>query len=296
MSSQILLLICSSLLFYSKLSSSFFIYFFSPSFLSFFYLFQFLSNFLRYSSSKFLSSHPYNSFTVYLPGNSPLLNFSASEFNFIFFSFLNLILRISSLNLSFSNSFIFFIAFFKFSNPSYVFSSTIYPFHFTRYFILFLLSCLSKISSTSYSFSLATLIGDSGIFFCPSTCFLYFTILLTLTTKCILNDLGNSNFTTFSDTIFLTTYGPINFSINFFIALFINSIKKSFVLISTLSPTLYSSASFLFLSACLFISSYDFINAALASLCFSFISFTNSSAFSFFPFFLMSKPILSSLL
>ena len=170
MSSKILLLICLSFSFRFKLSSNFFIYSFSPFFLSFFYLFQFFSNFFRYSSSNFLSSHPYNNFTIYLPGNFPLLNSSTSGFSFISFSFFSLILRISSSNFPFSNSSTFSIAFFRFSNPSHVFSFAVYPFHFTKYFVLPFLSCLSKISSTSYSFSLSTLTGGGGILSCPSTC------------------------------------------------------------------------------------------------------------------------------
>ena len=197
------------------------------------YLFHFILNFLLISSysSNFLLSHLYNNFAVCFPGNSPLLNSLASRFNFISFSFFILILHISSLNLPFSNFSIFSIVFFKFSNLSHIFSSAVYPFHFTKYFVFPLLSCLYKIFSTSYSFSPATSTEGSGIFFYSSTCSLYFTILLTLTTGCILNSTSNSNSTAFSDTIFLTTYGLMNFSVNFFVALFINSIKKSFVLI-----------------------------------------------------------------
>ena len=150
MSPQVLLLFCLSLSFYSKISSSFFIYSFFPSFLLFFHLFQLLSNFFKYSSSNFLLSHPYNNFAIYFPGNSPLLNSSASRFNFISFPFFILILHISSSNLSFSNSSTFSIAFFKFSNPSYVFSSTVYPFHFTKYFVFPLLSCLSLLHIPSH--------------------------------------------------------------------------------------------------------------------------------------------------
>ena len=170
MSLQIFLLLYSSLSFHSKLSSNFFLYFFSPSFLSFFHLFQFFSNFFRYSLSSFLSSHPYNNFAVYFPSNSPLLNSSASGFNFIFFLFFTLILHISFSNLSFSNSSIFSLAFFKFSNLFHIFSSAVYSFYFIKYLILPLFSCLSKISFTSYFFSPSTSIGDSKIFFCSSTC------------------------------------------------------------------------------------------------------------------------------
>ena len=40
---------------------------------SLFYLFQFLSNFFKYSFSNFLSSHLYNIFVMYFPSNSSLL-------------------------------------------------------------------------------------------------------------------------------------------------------------------------------------------------------------------------------
>ena len=170
--------LCSSLSFYSKLSSSFFIYSFSSSFLLFFYLFQFLSNFFKYSLSNPLLSYTYNNFAIYLSGNSPLLNSSTSGFNFISFLFFNLIFHITFSNLPFLNSSIFPLVFFKFSNLSHIFSSIVYPFHFTKYFVLPFLSCLSKISSTSYFFSPATSTGGSRIFFYPSICSLYFTILL----------------------------------------------------------------------------------------------------------------------
>ena len=80
------------------------------------------------------------------------------------------------------------------------------------------------------------------------------------------------------------------------ITFFINSIEKSFVLINILSFTLYFSASFLFLFAYLFISFCNFTNATFAFLYLSFIYFTNFSAFTCFPFFLISKLILSFLL
>ena len=63
-----------------------------------------------------------------------------------------------------------------------------------------------------------------------------------------------------------------------------------------LSPTFYTSISFLSLSACYFISSCILFNAAPASFCTFFILFTNSVAFSTFPFCLISIPILNSLL
>ena len=83
--SQIILLICSSFLFHSMLSSNFLTYSSSLSFLSFIHLFQFLSSFLKYSSSNFLSFHLYNNFTIYFPGNSIFLNLSILEFNSTFY-------------------------------------------------------------------------------------------------------------------------------------------------------------------------------------------------------------------
>jgi len=48
-----------------------------------FYFCQFLSNFLKYSFSNIPSSHPYNIFIVYFPGNSPLLkSYSSTKSNF----------------------------------------------------------------------------------------------------------------------------------------------------------------------------------------------------------------------
>jgi len=48
-----------------------------------FHFYQFLSNFLRYSSLNFLLFYPYNIFTVYFSGNSPLLkSFSSTISNF----------------------------------------------------------------------------------------------------------------------------------------------------------------------------------------------------------------------
>ena len=50
-----------------------------------FHLCQHLSNFFKYSSSNFLSSHPNNNFAVYFPSSSLLLNSSAFGFNLIFY-------------------------------------------------------------------------------------------------------------------------------------------------------------------------------------------------------------------
>ena len=60
-----------------------------------FHFCQFLSNFLRYSSSNFPSSHLYNIFAINFPGDSPLLKcygtlWTGTTFIFFFFYFLTL--------------------------------------------------------------------------------------------------------------------------------------------------------------------------------------------------------------
>ena len=61
------------------------------------------SNFIKYFSSNFLSSYPYNNFTIYFPGNSPLLK-SLSFTISIFSCFLTsvFILPLNSSNTSFT--------------------------------------------------------------------------------------------------------------------------------------------------------------------------------------------------
>ena len=100
--------------------------------------------------------------------------------------------------------------------------------------------------------------------------------------------------TAFNKTTSSITYGPMYLSVNFFAGLFLNT--KSLVLNSIQSPFFQSSVSFLLRSTYLFISSYAFLNTASASSCTFFSLSTNSIAFSTFPFFLMSTPILNSLL
>ena len=109
----------------------------------FFYLFQFLSNFLRYSFLNFLSSYPDNNFTVYFSGNSLLLNSSTLGFNFTLYLYSTLsCLLTSTANLPSNSSTSSFI-FSKFSSFFQVSLSIINPFHCTKYpstpliFILF---------------------------------------------------------------------------------------------------------------------------------------------------------------
>ena len=140
----------------------------------------------------------------------------------------------------------------------------------------------------------STSIGFPSSFFCPPTCSLYYTIQLTFTTRWILIMVGSHNLTTLVDTTSSIVYDPIYQSTNFLTSLSLNT--KSLVLNNTLSPFFQSSVSFLFLSAYLFISFCAFFNAAPASSYTFFILSTNSITFSTFPLFLISSPILSSLL
>ena len=77
---------------------------------SLFYLFQFFSNFFRYSFLNLLLSHLYNILTIYFPGNSPLLKtFSSTTFNFSCLLTFALILSSNSStnSFAFSKSFFF---------------------------------------------------------------------------------------------------------------------------------------------------------------------------------------------
>ena len=133
-----------------------------------FHFHQFLSNFLRYSFSNLLSSYPYKIFTVYFPGNSPLLksfssilsDFSCLLFQHSFFPQIPPLLPLHFLDLPLSH----------------VLCSTVNPFHHTKYFSTPLIFLLFKIFSTSYSLTSLTSIGFASSLFCPSTCSLYCTI------------------------------------------------------------------------------------------------------------------------
>ena len=147
-----------------------------------FHLCQFLSNFLRYSASNFLSFYPYSIFAIYLSGNTILLNSSAlwsdpsfcSQFTSSYFLISILILPSNSS----TNSFVFF----RSSFLSHVSPSVVNPFYCTRYFSTPLIFFLFKILSTSYSFTSSTFTGFPSSLFCPFTYSLYHTIQLTLTT------------------------------------------------------------------------------------------------------------------
>ena len=95
---------------------------------SLFHYFQFFSNFLKYSVSNFLLSHPYNIFTVYFPGNSSLLkSFSSTISNFSCHLTSASILLLNST----TNSFVF-------SKSSFFFQllcSAMNLFYHTKYFI-----------------------------------------------------------------------------------------------------------------------------------------------------------------
>ena len=161
-----------------------------------FHLLQFLSNFLRYSTSNFTLSHLYSNLAVYLPDNSLLL-----------YSFYSCCLT-STFNLS-SNSSTSSFAFSKSSFLSHVSFSTVNPFHHTKYFSTPLTFLLFSILSTSHSLTPSISIGFPSFLFYPPTCFLYHTIQLTFTTGCILIEVGSRNLTTLVDTTSSITYGPM---------------------------------------------------------------------------------------
>ena len=148
-----------------------------------FYLYQFFSNFLKYSSSNFLSSQPYSNFAIYFPGSSLLLYFSALGFFFISFltftffchltSTFNLPLNSSTNSFTFSKSF-------PFSQVSF---STINPFQHTKYLSTPYIFFLFNIFSISYSSAPSTSIGFPSYFFCHFTCSLYCTTWLIFTTR-----------------------------------------------------------------------------------------------------------------
>lgn len=89
-----------------------------------------LSNFLKYSFSNFSSSHPYNIFTVYLSGDSPLLKTFSSVISKFSYSLLTSML-ILSLNLS-----TVFFVFSKSFSHSYISFSAINLLQYTKYFTI----------------------------------------------------------------------------------------------------------------------------------------------------------------
>ena len=134
--------------------SSFFIVLSPP-----FHLFQFLSNFLKYSFSNFPLFYLYNILAIYFPSNSPLLMFFSSARSS--FSYLLTSIFILPLN-STTSSFVFS----KSSSFSQLLWSTINLFHCTKYFMTLLTFCLFKILSTSYSSTPFTSIGLTFSFLC----------------------------------------------------------------------------------------------------------------------------------
>jgi len=186
-----------SLKFSCSISSSFFfivsIVFCSLA-LSPFHCLQFLSNLAQYSSSYLLSDQPNSFLTINCPSSSSLLNIPSFLFCF----------PTSSIShwYSFSNSSTAFFAFSKFSFSSQVLNSAVNSFYYIKYLFFSLIYHLFRILSTFYSFSLSITTGAGCFFLCPSTCPMYFHILLTLTTRCIFTMLGSSSSTVFDDTTF----------------------------------------------------------------------------------------------
>ena len=135
----------------------------------------FLSNFFKYSSSNLPSSHSYNIFIIYFFGNFSLLKSLSSAIS-SFFCFLT-----SAFNL-FSNSTTTSFVFSKSSSLSQLLCSTVNPFHYTKYFVTPFIFLLFNILSTSHFSTPSTFISFTSFFFCPSTCFLYYTTRLIFTT------------------------------------------------------------------------------------------------------------------
>ena len=147
-----------------------------------FHLFQHLSNFFKYSSSNFLSSHPNKILAVYLPGNSLLLNSSVSGFIYTFYlSSIPSCLLTSALSLP-SNSSTSSLAFSKSSSFFHVSFSTINLFQHTKYFSTPYSFLLFNIFSISHSSTPSTSTGFGSFTLCPFTGSLYLIILLTFTT------------------------------------------------------------------------------------------------------------------
>ena len=178
-----------------KLLSSYTVLFFS------FYFTQFLSNFLKYSFSKFPSSHLYNILTIYFFGNFPLLK----SFSSIVSSFFYLLTPVFIL---FSNSATTFFMFSKSSSFFQLLCSTVNPFHYTKYLITPLIFLLFKIFSTFHFSTSFTFTGFASFTFYSPICFLYHTIQLTFITGWILIEVSNHNLTILVDITFSILYGP----------------------------------------------------------------------------------------
>ena len=231
--------------------------------------------------SNLLSSHLYNIFAIYFPGNSPFLKSLSSAIS-NFFCFL-----ISAFNLS-SNSATTSFVFSEFSSLSQLSCSAINPFYLTKYFIIPLIFLLSNIFSTFHSLTSSIFTNFTSSTFCIFTCFLYHTIQLTFTTEWILIEMDSCNLTILVDTTFLIRYKLIYQFANFFASHSLNT--ESFTLNITLLPFFHSSTSLLSVSACYFISFCVFLNIISGSFCTFLILFVSSIAFSIFYFSLCLFP------
>ena len=134
-----------------------------------FHFHQFLSNFLKYSSSNLPSFYPYSIFAVNFPGNFPLLKF----FSFAISNFSCLLTSVFILP---SNSSTTSLAFPKSSFFSQISCSAINPFHCTKYLSTPLIFLLFNIFSIFHSSTPSISIGFPSSFICSSTCSLYHTI------------------------------------------------------------------------------------------------------------------------
>ena len=141
-----------------------------------FHFCKFLSNFLRYSSSNFPSSRPYNILTVYFPGNSSL----QKSFSSILYNFSCLLISALILPSNFPTAS---LAFPRSSFLFHVTCSAVNLFYCTKYFSTSLIFILFKIFSTFYSLTPSTSIGFAFSLFYLSTYSLYYTIWLTFTTR-----------------------------------------------------------------------------------------------------------------
>ena len=134
-----------------------------------FHFCQFLSNFLKYSSSNFSLFYPYSIFAINFPGNFSFLKSFASAIS----SLSCLLTSAFILSSNSSNTSLAFPRSFFLSQVSY---STVNPFYRTRYLSTPLIFLLFNIFSISHSSTPSISIGFPSSFFCPSTCSLYHTI------------------------------------------------------------------------------------------------------------------------
>ena len=134
-----------------------------------FYFCQFLSNFLKYSSSNFPSSYLYSIFAINFSGNSSLLKSFSSAIS----SFSCLLTFVFILPLNSSNTSLVFPKSFSLFQVS---CSAVNLFHCTKYLSTLLIFLLFNIFSIFHSLTPSISIGFPSSFFCLSTCFLYYTI------------------------------------------------------------------------------------------------------------------------